>query len=35
VFNVTGLTPLFNAVNRHTVSFVLLENVTVAQDAAL
>jgi hypothetical protein len=35
VFNVNGVTPLFNAFNRHTESFVLLENVTVAQDAAL
>lgn len=29
VFNVNGVTPLFNAFNRHTESFVLLERATV------
>lgn len=35
VFNVNGVTPLLDAFNRHVESFVLLENVTVSQDAAL
>lgn len=32
VFNVNGVTPLFDAFNRHIESFVLLENVTVAAE---
>lgn len=32
VFNVNGVTPLFDAFNRHVESFVLLENVTVHAD---
>lgn len=32
VFNVNGVTPLFDAFNRHVESFVLLENVQVAQE---
>lgn len=35
VFNVNGVTPLFDAFNRHVESFVLLENVTVAQSMEL